>query len=70
MATAATVMDPCGEARGEMRWLTGSRKEVAVCSGRLIRGVRRRRSTTAGVGEELDPEAVVASGSIPRAERK
>ena len=47
MATAATVMNPCGGARGETWWLTGSRREVAVCSGRRgasgIDGDRRRR---------------------------
>ena len=39
MAAAATVVDSCGGVRGETRWLTGSRREVAACSGRLGRGL-------------------------------
>ena len=58
-------MDLCGGARGETWWLTGSRREVAVCSGRRgasgIDGDRRRRSEE---GEE-DGGGVEASQLVP-----
>ena len=58
-------MNPCGGARGETWWLTGSRREVAVCSGRRgasgIDGDRRWRPEE---GEE-DGGGVEASQLVP-----
>ena len=51
----ATVMDPCGGARGETWWLTGSCRGVAGGSrevGPVLGATNRRRVVAGTVGED------------------
>ena len=51
----ATVMDPCGGARGETWWLTGSCRGVATGSrevGAVLGATNRRRVVAGTVGED------------------